>query len=164
MVVQKRINTRYYSLGVGRSVDNPPPGTVVDSHITRRHLYDYFLVSQKVTQGTVSPTHYVVVEGCEVMPPDVMQALSYKLTHMYYNWPGTIRVPSPCQVGRGGRGCDNYTPVRSTSDWRDSLGNQENNPSNAKYQNSDCFLSHWNSNSSHQLISNELFLMLHMRL
>jgi len=24
--------------------------------------------------------------------------LSYKLTHMYYNWPGTIRVPAPCQV------------------------------------------------------------------
>ena len=24
--------------------------------------------------------------------------LSYKLTHLYYNWPGTIRVPAPCQV------------------------------------------------------------------
>ena len=22
---------------------------------------------------------------------------SYKLTHMYYNWPGTVRVPAPCQ-------------------------------------------------------------------
>ena len=26
--------------------------------------------------------------------------LSYKLTHLYYNWPGTIRVPAPCQVGK----------------------------------------------------------------
>ena len=24
--------------------------------------------------------------------------LAYKLTYMYYNWPGTIRVPAPCQV------------------------------------------------------------------
>ena len=24
--------------------------------------------------------------------------LSYKLTHLYYNWPGTVRVPAPCQV------------------------------------------------------------------
>ena len=23
--------------------------------------------------------------------------ISYKLTHMYYNWPGTVRVPAPCQ-------------------------------------------------------------------
>ena len=25
--------------------------------------------------------------------------LAYKLTHLYYNWPGTVRVPAPCQVG-----------------------------------------------------------------
>lgn len=27
-----------------------------------------------------------------------MYRLSYKLTHLYYNWPGTVRVPAPCQV------------------------------------------------------------------
>lgn len=27
----------------------------------------------------------------------LLQRLSYKLTHMYYNWPGTVRVPAPCQ-------------------------------------------------------------------
>ena len=60
--------------------------------------YDFFLVSQKVAQGTVSPTHFVVVSGAETVPPDAMQRLSYMLTHMYYNWPGTVRVPAPCQV------------------------------------------------------------------
>ena len=25
-----------------------------------------------------------------------IQVLTYKLTHLYYNWPGTIRVPAPC--------------------------------------------------------------------
>ena len=29
--------------------------------------------------------------------PDHIQALTYKLTHLYYNWPGTVRVPAPCQ-------------------------------------------------------------------
>ena len=26
-----------------------------------------------------------------------IQKLAYKLTHMYYNWPGTVRVPAPVQ-------------------------------------------------------------------
>jgi aubergine-like protein len=26
-----------------------------------------------------------------------MQRFTFKLSHMYYNWAGTIRVPAPCQ-------------------------------------------------------------------
>ncbi|CAG2180788.1 unnamed protein product [Oppiella nova] len=29
--------------------------------------------------------------------PHHHQQLAYKLTHLYYNWIGTIRVPAPCQ-------------------------------------------------------------------
>ena len=66
--------------------------------------YDFFLVSQRVRQGTVTPTHYTVVHDSSTLKPDHMQRLAYKLTHMYYNWPGTIRVPAPCQV----RPCDSH--------------------------------------------------------
>lgn len=60
--------------------------------------YDFFVVSQHVRQGTVSPTHYIVVHDEVGLPPERMQILSYKLTHLYYNWPGTVRVPAPCLV------------------------------------------------------------------
>ncbi len=63
------------------------------------YRYDFFLVSQHVRQGTVTPTHYIVVSDTSGFKPDHIQKLAYKLTHMYYNWPGTIRVPAPCQVG-----------------------------------------------------------------
>ncbi|XP_067673438.1 piwi-like protein 1 [Haliotis asinina] len=97
VVVQKRINTRlFYQTGPDR-IDNPPPGSVMDHTITRRDWYDFFLVSQHVRQGTVSPTHYIVVHDGSSMKPDHMQRLAYKMTHMYYNWPGTVRVPAPCQ-------------------------------------------------------------------
>ncbi len=74
------------------------PGAVLDHTITSREQFDFFLVSQHVNQGTVTPTHYVVVYDDTNLKPDHIQRLSYKMTHLYYNWSGTIRVPAPCQV------------------------------------------------------------------
>lgn len=48
--------------------------------------------------GTVTPSHYVVIENECNLSADILQQLSYKLTYQYYNWPGSIRVPAPCQV------------------------------------------------------------------
>ncbi|KAK8757976.1 hypothetical protein V5799_004390 [Amblyomma americanum] len=81
-------------------VTNPPPGTVVDSEVTRPERYDFFLVSQSVRQGTVAPTQYNVIYDTTGLKPDHMQRLPYKLTHLYFNWPGTIRVPAPCQYAQ----------------------------------------------------------------
>ncbi|XP_076054688.1 argonaute 3 [Oratosquilla oratoria] len=97
VVVQKRINTKIFASLNGRDLSNPGPGSVVDYAITKRNWYDFLLVSQHVRQGTVSPTHYVVVLDGGHLKVDHMQRLTYKLTHLYYNWPGTIRVPAPCQ-------------------------------------------------------------------
>ncbi|XP_017481987.1 PREDICTED: protein argonaute-3 [Rhagoletis zephyria] len=96
IVVQKRINTRYFSTN-GSNVDNPPPGTVVDNVITRSKMYDFYLVSQTVRQGTVTPAHYIVLRDDAKYSPDIIQRLTYKLCFMYYNWPGTIRIPACCQ-------------------------------------------------------------------
>ena len=71
---------------------------MLDHTITKRQLRpNFFLVSQKVSEGTVSPTHYVLLYDNSSMSVDDSQKISYKLTHMYYNWPGAIRVPAPCQ-------------------------------------------------------------------
>ena len=59
--------------------------------------YDFFLVSQSVRQGTVNPTSYNIIKDTSGLKPKHIQALTYKLTHLYYNWPGTVRVPAPCQ-------------------------------------------------------------------
>lgn len=53
VVVQKRINTRFYVQTSGGKVDNPLPGTVLDHTITRRGLQDFYLVPQSVRQGKV---------------------------------------------------------------------------------------------------------------
>jgi len=97
IVVQKRISTRIM-MSQGREVLNPPPGTILDHTVTRFAFKDFFLVPQSVNQGTVTPTHMVVTkEEGEPLGANIIQQLAYKLTHMYFNWPGTVRVPAPCQ-------------------------------------------------------------------
>ncbi|XP_053951750.1 protein piwi-like [Anastrepha ludens] len=92
VVVPKSINTRLFARG-----RNPPPGTIVDDVVTCPERYDFFLVSQSVQQGTVSPTNYNIVYSNIRLTPDQMQLLTYKMTHLYYNWSGTCRVPAVCQ-------------------------------------------------------------------
>lgn len=96
IVVQKRINKKLFCLS-GNKYENPPPGSVLDHTIMKKTFDDFLLVSQHVTQGVVTPTHYIVVRDTTQLTPDQIQKLSYKMTHMYYNWPGTVRVPAPCQ-------------------------------------------------------------------
>lgn len=112
-VVSKRINARFFSdSSRGRGFTNPPPGTVVDDVVTlpERYVlilsltslviilmqqfissYDFFLVSQSVRQGTVSPTSYNIIYDTFGLTPDRMQQLTYKMCHLYYNWSGTTR-------------------------------------------------------------------------
>jgi len=97
IIVQKRINTRLFNVAPNGGFDNPPAGTIVDHTVTRFKFKDFFLIPQSVNQGTVTPTHFVVIKESAALPADAVQKLAYKLTHMYYNWPGTVRVPAPCQ-------------------------------------------------------------------
>jgi len=90
IVVTKATNTRFFTT----SHQNPPPGTVVDDVITLPERYDFYLVSQAVRQGTVSPTCYNVVHSNIRLTPDQIQKLTYKMCHLYYNWSGTTRVPA----------------------------------------------------------------------
>ncbi|KRT81648.1 hypothetical protein AMK59_5055 [Oryctes borbonicus] len=92
IIVSKRINTRFF-----KGDQNPDPGTVVDSCVTLPERYDFFIVSQCVRQGTVAPTSYNIIEDNMGLSTDHLQRLTYKLTHMYFNWSGTVRVPAPCQ-------------------------------------------------------------------
>ncbi|KAK3566050.1 hypothetical protein QTP86_025034, partial [Hemibagrus guttatus] len=96
VVVKKRIASRFFAL-LDAKLSNPPPGTVIDTEVTRPEWYDFFIVSQAVRLGSVSPTHYNVVYDSSGLKPDHMQRLTYKLCHLYYNWQGIVRVPAPCQ-------------------------------------------------------------------
>lgn len=65
---------------------NPGPGTIIDTRVARDELFDFFLVPQSVGQGTVTPTHYNVLEFSTTLKPDHLQKIAYKLCHIYFNW------------------------------------------------------------------------------
>ena len=45
------------------------------------------LLANVFRQGTVTPVHFNVIYDSTGLKPDHFQRLSYKLTHLYYNWP-----------------------------------------------------------------------------
>ncbi|XP_068223736.1 piwi-like protein Siwi [Palaemon carinicauda] len=98
IVVSKRINTRLFAQGAQSSIPiNPPSGTVCDDVVTLPERYDFYLVSQNVLQGTATPTSYNILEDINSnLDADRHQRLAYKLTYLYYNWMGPVRVPAPC--------------------------------------------------------------------
>nr|Q2Q5Y8.1 RecName: Full=Piwi-like protein 2; AltName: Full=SMEDWI-2 [Schmidtea mediterranea]ABB77338.1 PIWI-like protein 2 [Schmidtea mediterranea] len=99
VIVKKRVGTKLFNRG-----NNPNPGTVVDKEIVKPNFYEFFLVSQRTTKGTATPTNYNVLEDTRLltkkgtmdpMAPNELQKITYALTHLYFNWMGTIRVPVP---------------------------------------------------------------------
>ena len=111
--VNKKMTAKFFNgdnLQRDSNLSNPEQGTVIDSEVTSGN--DFYLISQKTTQGSATPTHYFVLscwapkdgqyveEPPDQIPEDVfkkLQGLTYKLCYMYYNWSGSIKVPAPIQ-------------------------------------------------------------------
>jgi len=93
IIVNKRTNTRIFT----NNGQNPPAGTVVDEVITLPERYDFFLVPVDCRQGTVAPTCFNVIYDTMGLPPEKLQAITYKFCSGYYNWTGPIKVPAVVQ-------------------------------------------------------------------
>ncbi len=79
---------------------NIPPGTLVDNEITNTDDFEFFLVSQKTTQGLAQATQYTVMFDEFGVSSQDIHSLVYKLCYLYYNWTGGIKSPAPCQYAK----------------------------------------------------------------
>lgn len=95
MIVSKKVHTKFFC-----NRQNPKAGTVVDDVVTSPFKYDFYIVSQQIRQGTVSPTSYSIVSDNTGLDAETIQTLTYKLTHIYYNCSNTVRVPAPCHYAQ----------------------------------------------------------------
>lgn len=56
----KRVNTRIFDGQVG-NFRNPNAGTVIDTVVTDRDVYEFYLVSVAARQGMSTPTRFTVL-------------------------------------------------------------------------------------------------------
>uniref|UniRef100_A0A8B9FUK3 Piwi-like protein 2 n=1 Tax=Amazona collaria TaxID=241587 RepID=A0A8B9FUK3_9PSIT len=95
VVVQKQSSTNFYTR-TAEQFESPPPGTVLDHTVTSSQWQDFFLLAHHSRQGCSIPTRYVCLLNTANLSFEHVQRLTFKLCHLYWNWPGTVRVPAPC--------------------------------------------------------------------
>lgn len=96
VVVTKRISDRF-AIQTDRGLSNPVGGLYIREDVVKADRANFYLVAQKVTQGTASPTHYEVIYNDTQMKFDDLAELTYQLTFSYTNWTGAVKVPGVVQ-------------------------------------------------------------------
>lgn len=68
----KRVNTRVFDGAVG-NFKNPMAGTVIDSCVTDKDVYEFYLVSVAARQGMSTPTRFTVLYDSIGTSPDQIE-------------------------------------------------------------------------------------------
>eukprot|EP01133_Synstelium_polycarpum_P002461 gene2461-2798_t len=95
VIVKKNTNNRFFDLG--NNYNNPQSGTVIAKDVVHKEWYDFFLISQKSAKGTINPTHFHVLTDDSDHSPEQIQAFTFQLSFLYFNFDQPVRVPAPCQ-------------------------------------------------------------------
>ena len=84
---------------------NPKSGLCVDSAVTQKDKYEFYIQPQYVNQGTATPCHYqVIYEDKDINNPannikmEQLQLLSFHLSFYYWTWAGAVRVPGALKL------------------------------------------------------------------
>ena len=102
VAIAKRVGMRFFVAAPNlQNAKNPEPGTVVDNPmLICPNTYSFYLVNQAVGNGSAVPTLYTVLYDTANLLPDVLQNLSYRLSFLYFNCPGSVRMPAPAQYAK----------------------------------------------------------------
>ena len=112
IVVTKRLDDRF-AMKFDRNLDNPDSGLIVYKDVVKKDLYQFFMVSQKVTQGTATPTSYEIILDELGLDPTVFYNMTYHQTFNYYNWMGPIKVPAAVQYAH--KACEQHLFTMDTN-------------------------------------------------
>ena len=96
---------KFFEKSNGHGFANPKSGLCVDSMVTQKDKYEFYIQPQFVNQGTATPCHYqVLYEDVDKENPEnnlkveQLQLLSFYLSFYYGTGAGAIRVPGALKL------------------------------------------------------------------
>lgn len=95
IVVTKRIDDRFAMFG--QTHRNPEGGMIIAKEVVKPDHANFYMIAQKVTQGTANPCHYDIIYNESTLSLSDVFSLTYELTWNYTNWMGPVKVPAPVQ-------------------------------------------------------------------
>lgn len=95
IIVTKRINDRF-AVNSQRGLQNPEGVAIVDD-VVKTGSFNFYLICQKVNQGTATPTHYQVIYNNTDLDSEQIITHTYDMSYNYMNWMGPVRIPSSLQ-------------------------------------------------------------------
>jgi aubergine-like protein len=95
---------KFFEKGNGKYF-NPKSGLCVDSAVTQKDKYEFYIQPQFVNQGTATPCHYQVLyedrdknNDENNLKLEELQLLSFYLSFYYWTWAGAVRVPGALKL------------------------------------------------------------------
>ena len=95
---------KFFEKGNGK-YSNPKSGLCVDSAVTQKDKYEFYIQPQYVNQGTATPCHYQVLyedrdpnNDENNLKLEELQLLSFYLSFYYWTWAGAVRVPGALKL------------------------------------------------------------------
>jgi len=95
ILVNKRIDKKLFK-PIENDATNPEPGTLVTKEICQTSK-EFYLASQKVFQGTATPTKYILIHNDTEISLEQFYELTYSQCYNYFGKNGSVRVPALVQ-------------------------------------------------------------------
>ncbi|XP_054163595.1 protein argonaute-3-like [Oppia nitens] len=95
IVVQKRHHTRFVVIDEPNYGRNVEAGTVVESGVTHKYDYDFYLCSHNGRIGTSRAAHYYVLADENGFSTEDMCKMTYYLCHTYQRCTKSVSIPAP---------------------------------------------------------------------
>ncbi|KAG2378935.1 hypothetical protein C9374_007573 [Naegleria lovaniensis] len=91
--VNKDTNARFNT----GNYDNTPVGTCVKT-LSRMFTQEFYLTSCFISSniGYSRPVRYQILSNTTKFDVDQLTNITFKQTHLYFNWNGTVRLPAAC--------------------------------------------------------------------
>ena len=112
IIVNKKIELKFFENNNNSGFDNPRGGTVIDTTVVNPNIYEFYIQPQYVNMGTATPTNFHVIYDNTKVPCEYLQELTYQLCFYYFNWNGPIRIPAPLKYAEV---CNKFATANLTS-------------------------------------------------